>query len=501
MMISRDMYYRMHFLRNKKNLTVGQIAEELGISAPTVRRRLGQDEFHERKERQVSTKLDDFRKRIAGLLNEYPSYTAMQIYQMLKADGYEGSYTTVKRHVAEVRPVPRKAYFALSFPKGEAAQVDFGSCGRIPCENTERQLSVFVMVMCYSRYLFAEFIPCERQEHFFSCHRNAFREIGGVPERVIVDNCKCAVISNRRYEEPVYNPNYLDFAGRYGFSPDACTPGCPNQKGIVENSVKYIKNNFMPGRRFNSLPEANTALRHWLDTIANVRVHSATGRTPVDMLDEERMTLGHLPEMEPDCAITKHCRADKRCRVWFDSNCYSVPSRCALASVIVKARPDEVLIYMNNQAVARHRRCYGRKMEIIDPDHLQQLRAVRRKANQQNLIRDFLNIGSDAERFLQELECRELNAAQHMRRIVTLAEKYGRDPVSDIMKDMIHFDVFRAEYIEHRLMQAAAGKISCGKLHVPRAQDLLNIRLEQPDLGIYHQPEKKEDRNEHSTEI
>lgn len=492
-MITRDMYYQMRFLKNNKKLTEEQIASELGVSAKTVRRHLERDEFRERKERRVATKLDDFRDHVAAMLEDCPSYSSMQIYQMLENDGYEGSYTTVKRYLANVRPVPRKAYFSLVFQKGEASQVDFGSCGLIPCGNTERRLSVFAMVLCYSRYLFAEFIPCERQEHFLACHRNAFRDIGGVTERVIVDNCKCAVTSNRRYEKPVYNPLYLDFAGRYGFSPDACTPGRPNQKGIVENSVKYIKGNFMPGRRFTSLAEANTALRHWLDTIANVRVHSATGRTPLDMLEEERSALGRLPATEPDCAVTRHGRADKRCRVWFDSNSYSVPSRCALAPVVVKVRPDEILVYMNNQLVARHRRCYGRKTEIVDPDHLQQLRAARKKEKQQNLVRDFLNIGPDAERFLRELELRELDASRHMRRIVTLSEMYGRESVSDAMRDMIHFGVFKADYIEHRLAHERAEKRPSGNLHVPRARDLLEIKLEQPDIGIYHQSERKED--------
>jgi transposase len=421
-MISRDMYYRIHFLKKNKLFSTGQIAGLLGLSEKTVRYWLKQAEFHERKERQVGTRLDGFRGQIDKLLDDVPSYTAMQIYQMLAADGYDGSYETVKRYAATVRPAPRKAYFALSFSKGEAVQVDFAACGKIPCDNTERRLSVFVMVLCYSRYLFAEFIPCERQEHFLACHWHAFREIGGVPRRVIVDNCKCAVSSNRRYEKPVYNPTYLDFAGRCGFSPDACTPGRPNEKGMVENSVRYIKNNFMSGRNFGSLAEANTALRHWLETIANVRVHSATGRTPLDMLAEERAALGKLPESEPDCAAVRHCRADKRCRVWFDSNSYSVPSRCALAPVTVKARPEEVVIYMNNRQVARHRRCYGRKTEVIDPDHLQQLKAIRRKANQQNLIRDFLSIGPEAEKFMQELESRELNASLHMRKIVSLVE-------------------------------------------------------------------------------
>jgi hypothetical protein len=124
----------------------------------------------------------------------------------------------------------------------------------------------------------------------------------------------------------------------------------------------------------------------------------------------------------------------------------------------------------------------------------------RRKANQQNLIRDFLSIGPEAEKFMQELESRELNAGLQMRKIVSLAEMFGRDLVSEIMKDMSHFGVFRAEYTEHRLAQAASGNIPGGRLHVPRAQDLLKIRLEQPDLSIYYQPEQKECTNENQRE-
>lgn len=484
-MITREMYYRMRYLRGEEGLNSAQIAMTLDISESTVSRWLKKDEFEERRGRDVPRKLDKFRGRITELLNAFP-YTPTQVFQRIKEDGYDGSYSTVKRYVTKVRPPVRKSYFKLHFSPGGAAQVDFGCCGKIPCENTERRLSVFVMVLCHSRYLFAEFIPCERQEHFLTCHCGAFHRFGGVPARIIVDNCKCAVSQNRRYEKPVYNPLYLDFASRCGFRPDACNPGNPHEKGIVENSVKYIKNNFMPGRRFGSLAEANTSLRFWLDNTANIRVHKATGSTPVELLEEERAALGPLPAVEPDCAIIKHCRADKRCRVWFDSNSYSVPSRCALTAVTVKAGPDEVLIYLNGKSVARHCRSYGRKLDIVDPDHQQELRAVRKKVNEQNLARDFLNIGPDAVKFLEELRHRELNAKEHMRRIVTLVEIYGRDPVSEAIRDMIYFKVFKAEYIEHRLMRAAAGNMRAGgKLHVPKAGDLLHIKLEKPNLGIY----------------
>jgi len=126
-------------------------------------------------------------------------------------------------------------------------------------------------------------------------------------------------------------------------------------------------------------------------------------------------------------------------------------------------------------------------MDIVDPDHQQELRAVRKRINEQNLVHDFLNIGTAAEQFMAELELRELNARRHMRIILTLTEKYGREAVAEAMQDMLHYKVFRAEYIEHRLMNAAQETPACGKLHVPKSGDLLNIKLKSPDLKIYNQ--------------
>ena len=484
-MISREIYHWIHFYHRHEKLSPFQIGRKLNLSESTVRRHLTADEYNGRKKRQVKSVLDDYKDLIKRLLASHP-YSAEQIYQRLKENGYTGSYSTVKRYVCQVRPVMPKAFFSLHFAPGEAAQVDFGSCGTIPCGNTKRRLSVFVMVLCYSRYLYAEFIPRERKEHFLQCHYNAFREFGGVVDRVIVDNCKCAVAKNPRYGETVYNASYLDFASVCGFKPDACNPGNPHEKGIVENAVKYIKRNFLTGRDFPSLEVANSALHLWRREIANVRVHSVTVRAPTEMLAEERENLQELPAHAPECAVAKPCRVDSRCRVWFDSNSYSVPSRYASQPLIIKARVDEVIIYHNESMIARHRRCYGSKMEIIDPDHRKELKAVRRKANKQNLVRDFLNIDSIASEFLEQLELRELNTELHMRKTVVLAEKYGREAVAEAMKDMMRFEVYRSEYLENRLMSAQRKKPQEGHLHVPRAGDALNIELNQIDLSIYN---------------
>ena len=250
-MITREIYHWIHFHHRHGKLSPFQIGRKLGLSESTVRRHLAADEYDGRMGRHVKSVLDSYRDMIGGLLAGQP-YSAEQIFQRIREKGYTGSYSTVKRHVRLVRPVMPKAYFSLHFAPGEAAQADFGSCGTVPCGNTSRRLSVFVMALCYSRYLYAEFIPCERREHFLQCHYNAFLEFGGVPDRVIVDNCRCAVAENPRYGETVYNASYLDFASVCGFGPDACNPASPHEKGIVENAVKYIKGNFLTGRKFGS---------------------------------------------------------------------------------------------------------------------------------------------------------------------------------------------------------------------------------------------------------
>jgi transposase len=54
---------------------------------------------------------------------------------------------------------------------------------------TRRRLSLFVMVLCYSRLLYVEFTLSQTMEQFLACHQNAFAYFGNRgPEKVMVDN-------------------------------------------------------------------------------------------------------------------------------------------------------------------------------------------------------------------------------------------------------------------------------------------------------------------------
>ena len=74
----------------------------------------------------------------------------------------------------------------------------------------------------------------------------------------------------------MFNPRYADFARHHRFEITPCNVGAGHEKGRVEARVGYVKKNFLAGLDIPDFRTLNTAARHWLDTVANVRVHGET---------------------------------------------------------------------------------------------------------------------------------------------------------------------------------------------------------------------------------
>ena len=205
-MISFSQYTEMHFLRSQEGLGIHQIAQKMTLSSRTVVKWLARGRYEARRNKGRSGKFDRHKETIRNWLEKHP-YSAQQIFQRLVEGGdYHGGYTIVKEYVRKVRPRPPKAYLSLSFAPGESAQVDWGHCGTMAVGNTKRNLSVFVMVLSYSRQMYIEFTLSQKQEHFLGCHQNAFEYFGGVPQSVMVDNLKSAVLEHKVGETPRWNP-------------------------------------------------------------------------------------------------------------------------------------------------------------------------------------------------------------------------------------------------------------------------------------------------------
>jgi len=106
---------------------------------------------------------------------------------------------------------------------------------------------------------------------------------------------KTAVVGEDPDGLVVYNRGLLDLARHYGFQPRACRRYRAKTKGKVERPFRYIREDFFLARTFRDLEDLNVQLRHWLDTVANARVHATTGRVVAEAYAEEKPALKPLP--------------------------------------------------------------------------------------------------------------------------------------------------------------------------------------------------------------
>lgn len=484
-MIDYQTFHQIRQLHDQEHLSVVQIAAALGLDERTVSKWIECKTYQPRTTVKRASKLDAYKGTIVRLLAAHP-YTAQQLLQRLRESGYRGGYSILKEYVRTVRPPHQPAFLKLHFAPGQCAQVDWGSAGFLPVGNTRRRLSFFVMVLCYSRRMYAEFTLAQSQEHFLACHQHAFEYFNSVPAEIVVDNCKTAVLSHPLGAPALLHPRYLDFARHYGFTIKACGPYKPNEKGRVENAVGYLKKNFLAGLALSSLEALNAAVRLWLDQVANVRVHGETHQKPQDLFAEERPKLRPLTVLPYDLATVTTVSVSRRCRVRLDTNHYSVPPRYANTHLILKAYPERLCLYHQDQLVAEHPRSYERHRDFEKPEHVQELLAQRRQARAQQLYTRFLALSAHAPEYYHRLEEKRGNPRHHVQKIVALSEIYGVEKVQRALEDAWAYQAFSCEYIANLLEQRERPIIEPGALHLTRQQDLLELDLPAPDLSLYH---------------
>jgi transposase len=465
-------------------------ARQLGIHRRTVREALRSPHPPKRSPAPRTRLIDPYRGWILGKLEQYPLLTATRLHRMLCENGYTGGYGTVKDCVRELRPRAKPAHFTLSFAPGEAAQADWGCWEAVEVPGGRRRLSFFVMVLCHSRLLYAEFFYGQGTEHWLAAHRNALEFFGGVPACVIVDNCKTAGTTPATGDTPaVFNDTYLDLAQHYGFRPVACRPHRPNEKGRVESAVGYIRSSFLAGRESSPIEALNPALFHWRDTVANVRSHNTTGRRPIDLFTEaEKDALQPLPAGPHPCTVDRTVACTSRFRFTVDTNRYSVPSQYAGRKLSVRIGTDRVTVHDPDSPeapVADHPRSFGRNRNILNPEHERQLIVETRHSRDRRLLATFLALGPHAEPYLTGLREKRPDWKSHLRRINALAEIHGRDETARALADACEQHAFSSEYVLNILEARSRNTPRTGALHLTRSSDLLEVELPDPDLDLY----------------
>lgn len=287
-----------HYL--DQGLTISAIAERLAVDRRTIQRWItaGQLDIDPSSVRYgprppVTTKLDPYKAVVRQRLETYPELTAVRLFDEIQAAGYHGSLTQLRVFVRKIRPRPEpEPLIRFETAPGKQAQLDFAHF-QLPWGRRY----ALIVVLGYSRLLWLQFYPRQTMLTLMRGLEHAFEFFGGVPHEILFDQMKAVVIEDQRPagRRVLENPEFLRFAAHWGFRIRACRPYRAKTKGKVERPIRYVRQSLLYGREFTGDSDLNAQALHWLETVANVRIHGTTKEQPlVRFQRDERQLLSPL---------------------------------------------------------------------------------------------------------------------------------------------------------------------------------------------------------------
>lgn len=288
--------------------------------------------------------------------------TLMLLWEEYKATYGEEAYAYTQfrvyyRHYKQkLNPSMRQIHIA-----GEKVFVDYSGV-TIPIYNQKTgevdSAQIFVAVLGASGYTFVHATPSQKQEDFILSHTLAYLFFGGVPQVVVPDNLKSAVISNNK-NGIVINESYAALARHYSMRVEPARPYKPKDKSKAEQGVQGIQRYILAcfrHRKFFSVDELNDAISALMDRYNNKAMkHIEKSRLQL-FLEIEREELQPLPANRYIYEQYKRAKVGIDYHVTLEKCNYSVPFHYLQKEVEIRYSTQHVRIYHNNEIIATHPR-------------------------------------------------------------------------------------------------------------------------------------------------
>lgn len=261
----------------------------------------------------------------------------------------------------------RRATMHINRKPGEQVEVDWaGDPAHIIDPDTGEIINayVFIGVMTYSQYTYAEAFINEKQRAWIAAHVHMYEYFGGVAKILVPDNCKTAVVHNGGWYNQQLNTVYHEMAEHYGTAIIPARVRKPKDKPNAEGSVGNISTWIIAALRneqFFSLAELNRAIKEKLDQFNKRLFQKKEGSRLVLFRDEELPLLAPLPATSYELAEWKQATVQFNYHISIDGMLYSIPYEYIKHKVDVRVTDKTIEIFYNHNRIASHRRLHGRK--------------------------------------------------------------------------------------------------------------------------------------------
>ena len=219
---------------------------------------------------------------------------AIAIYQYLREEKcFKGSYSTIKQFIHNYHRLQQhQAVVRFETTPGLQAQVDWKESLKFKTKSgDEIKFNVFLLILGFSRFKFLMVTESRDRLQVEFCLACAFRKIGGVPREILFDNMRSIIdMARTQYADPVFNPEFLQFASDAGFKPKACMAYRPETKGKVEVTAKLMNRLKVYDGDIESFEDVKRIAAK-LNEELNDEICQGTGVRPNDRIETERKHL------------------------------------------------------------------------------------------------------------------------------------------------------------------------------------------------------------------
>ena len=442
--------------------SLDEVAELAGVSRRSVVRMDVEapvnnvDNEAERARRNVGrpSKVEPFRSLVVEQLTKEPELLSVEVLRRAKLDGYTGGKSALYELIHLIRPKPVRLMTRFEGLAGEFSQHDFGQVDVRFLNGTSKRVHFFGSRLKYSRWTEVSLVPNEQVEALLRAMVDHFEAIGGIPLLAVFDRPKTIALSwGRDGQVTEWNPTFAGVALDLGLGVELCWPQSPEQKGSVENLVKWVKGSFFKQRRFLDDEDLLQQLREWLVEVNTQRPSRATRVIPEERMRDERPRLRPLKVMPANLALRIPVTVVPTGVVMHDTHSYSMPPESLGIPGTLYLYRDRVRIVAGRYE-AVHTRLFGPPANSTLPEHrAQRVAAASGKRAKRYMQREhLLELGPCALEYLTELTHRRPRVwVRDVARLHDLLERHGDQALRTAFERGLAEHAIGAEYIAHFL--------------------------------------------------
>ena len=283
--------------------------------------------------------------------------TKLQIYELLKKQGFDVSYSSVANEIAKIKNFGKECFIRQDYEFGDRLEYDFGDV-KLVINGITKRYYIAVLSSPAGNFRWCYLYDNCKKEIFLDSHVRFFKMLGGIYKEVVYDNMRNVVTKFIGKNEKELNEDLIKMSIYYGFEINVTNAFSGNEKGYVEGSVKYLRNKiFAENYKFIS---EEAAIEYMESQLIKLNENS--------QIEEEKK---HLKKAKPPLELANITSSvvNKYGFIQIENNFYSVPEYLVGRKVTSKIYYNKILVYSDYELICEHKKIDGTKKISADIRH------------------------------------------------------------------------------------------------------------------------------------